>query len=75
MQPRVGIDPTRIGPFVVLARLGAGGMGTVYLARSEGGRMSAVKVVHPAPAAEPRFRRPARARFAAGGRRRPATRR
>jgi serine/threonine protein kinase len=39
-------DPTRIGPFVLLGRLGAGGMGRVYLGRSPGGREVAVKVIH-----------------------------
>ncbi|MGR7000535.1 protein kinase domain-containing protein [Yinghuangia aomiensis] len=38
-------DPRRVGPYTVLRRLGAGGMGTVYLARSSGGRTVALKVV------------------------------
>lgn len=38
-------DPRRVGPYAVLRRLGAGGMGTVYLARSSGGRTVALKVV------------------------------
>ncbi|MEU2107923.1 serine/threonine-protein kinase [Streptomyces sp. NPDC019507] len=49
-------DPVRIGPFRLLGRLGTGGMGRVYLARSEGGRTVAVKVVHPQLAAEEEFR-------------------
>ncbi|WP_433475143.1 PQQ-binding-like beta-propeller repeat protein [Spirillospora sp. CA-142024] len=38
-------DPDRVGPYRLLARLGAGGMGVVYLGRSPGGRLVAVKVV------------------------------
>lgn len=40
-------DPRRIGPFKVLARLGQGGMGTVYLAESGDGVRAAVKVILP----------------------------
>ncbi|MFE3313666.1 bifunctional serine/threonine-protein kinase/transporter substrate-binding domain-containing protein [Embleya sp. NPDC059213] len=54
-------DPQRIGSFAVLGRLGAGGMGRVFLARSPGGRLVAVKTVHAELAADPHFRR----RFAA----------
>ncbi|MEV5829167.1 PQQ-binding-like beta-propeller repeat protein [Spirillospora sp. NPDC052242] len=38
-------DPAWVGPYRVLARLGAGGMGVVYLARSPGARLAALKVV------------------------------
>ncbi|MFI2289928.1 serine/threonine-protein kinase [Streptomyces niveus] len=41
-------DPPRIGDYVLLARIGAGGMGVVYLGRSPGGRLVAVKVVRSA---------------------------
>lgn len=50
-------DPARIGPYRLLARLGAGGMGQVYLGRSPGRRLVAVKVVHPHFADDTVFRR------------------
>ncbi|MGW5674774.1 serine/threonine-protein kinase [Streptomyces sp. NPDC003860] len=49
-------DPTRIGAYRLLARLGAGGMGQVYLARSNRGRTVAVKLVRPELAAHESFR-------------------
>ncbi|MEU1017164.1 protein kinase [Streptomyces sp. NPDC005898] len=49
-------DPPHIGPYRLIARLGAGGMGRVYLARSEGGRTVAVKVVQTEFAQHPEFR-------------------
>ena len=49
-------DPARIGPYAVLAELGAGGMGQVYLGRSAGGRLVAIKVVRSEFADEPGFR-------------------
>ncbi|MFA1541419.1 protein kinase [Actinomadura monticuli] len=50
-------DPERVGPYRLLARLGAGGMGQVYLGRSKGRRLVAVKVVHPHFADNASFRR------------------
>ncbi|MDT0441376.1 bifunctional serine/threonine-protein kinase/ABC transporter substrate-binding protein [Streptomyces johnsoniae] len=49
-------DPERVGRYQVLARLGSGGMGRVFLARSPGGRPVAVKVVRAELAEDPQFR-------------------
>lgn len=57
LQPE---DPRSVGPYGLLGRLGAGGMGQVYLGRSRGGRLVAVKVIRAELAGEPGFR----ARFA-----------
>lgn len=56
IKPLAAGDPTRIGPYVLLGRLGAGGMGRVFLARSEGGRTVAVKVVHEEHVSNAQFR-------------------
>ena len=53
-------DPPQIGPYLLLGRLGAGGMGQVFLGRSPGGRLVAVKVIRAELAWDPGFR----ARFA-----------
>ncbi len=47
MLPLGAEDPRVIGEFWLHARLGAGGMGRVFLGSSPGGRAVAVKVVHP----------------------------
>ncbi|MFF0474473.1 RodZ domain-containing protein [Streptomyces sp. NPDC004284] len=60
--------PRRIGVYTVERELGAGGMGTVYLARSPGGRAVAVKVARPELAADPHFRRRFRAEVEAARR-------
>ncbi|GAA3807674.1 serine/threonine-protein kinase [Streptomyces phyllanthi] len=49
-------DPHRIGAYRLLARLGAGGMGNVYLARSDRGRTVAVKLVRQELAEQEEFR-------------------
>ncbi|MEV7614501.1 serine/threonine-protein kinase [Streptomyces sp. NPDC089799] len=63
MEALKDTDPTHIGAHALLARLGAGGMGQVYLARSPGGRLVAVKVIRDEitghPDALARFRREA----------------
>ncbi|MEU8525154.1 MULTISPECIES: serine/threonine-protein kinase [Streptomyces] len=57
MDPLNPEDPVAIGPFRLLGRLGVGGMGRVFLARSTGGRTVAVKVVHAELAEQDEFRR------------------
>ncbi len=49
-------DPDRIGPYVILGRLGAGAMGQVYLGRSTAGRLVAVKTIKVDLAEEAGFR-------------------
>ncbi|MGX1501752.1 UNVERIFIED_CONTAM: serine/threonine protein kinase [Streptomyces graminofaciens] len=61
MEPLRAEDPSRIGSYVLLGRLGAGGMGLVYLGRGAHGRMAAVKVVHAQLAHDQEFRRRFRA--------------
>ncbi|MGI5469674.1 serine/threonine-protein kinase [Streptomyces sp. CA-132043] len=61
-------DPRTIGAYRLLGRLGTGGMGRVYLARSEGGRTVAVKLVRAELAVEQEFRDRFRAEVAAARR-------
>ncbi|MFF8297564.1 ABC transporter substrate-binding protein [Streptomyces globisporus] len=56
MRPLTSEDPRTVGPHRTLVRLGAGGMGVVYLARSAGGALAAVKVIRAEHAADPGFR-------------------
>jgi hypothetical protein len=57
MEPLTADDPQQVSVFRLQSRLGAGGMGRVYLASSPGGRAVAVKVVHPELARDPEFMR------------------
>jgi hypothetical protein len=60
MSPLDDADPTELGPYRLLGRLGDGGMGSVYLGRREGGGengpLVAVKVIRPDLARQPQFR-------------------
>ncbi|MFF5981685.1 PQQ-binding-like beta-propeller repeat protein [Streptomyces olindensis] len=49
-------DPTEVGGYRIEDRLGSGGMGVVYLARSASGRRLAIKVVHGQYADDDEFR-------------------
>ncbi|MFF3328712.1 PQQ-binding-like beta-propeller repeat protein [Streptomyces sp. NPDC002888] len=56
MTPLSTGDPESIGGYTLLGRLGAGGMGVVYLGVSASGRQVAVKLVHTSYAQEEEFR-------------------
>jgi serine/threonine protein kinase len=56
VEPLTRDDPSQVGRYRVHARLGAGGMGTVYLAFTPGGRPVAVKMIRPELAGNPDFR-------------------
>ncbi|MEU8563494.1 protein kinase [Streptomyces cyaneofuscatus] len=57
MEGLTSEDPSGIGPYRLFARLGEGGMGRVYLARSPDGDTVAVKLVRREIAAQDEFRR------------------
>ena len=65
MEPLSANDPRTVGDFQLRARLGAGGMGRVYLGFSPSGRAVAVKVVHPELARDQAFIRRFRQEVAA----------
>ncbi|MFE7836105.1 bifunctional serine/threonine-protein kinase/ABC transporter substrate-binding protein [Streptomyces sp. NPDC057474] len=56
MEPLRTADPSRLGDYRLLRRLGAGGMGVVFLARAPGGAFAAVKVVRASHADDAGFR-------------------
>ncbi|MET9835555.1 serine/threonine-protein kinase [Streptomyces sp. NPDC006385] len=56
-EPLQADDPPVVAGYRLAARLGAGGMGRVYLSHTQGGRPVAVKVVRPELADDPEFRR------------------
>ncbi|GAB2608330.1 hypothetical protein Aab01nite_61200 [Paractinoplanes abujensis] len=49
-------DPTRLGAYELLGRLGQGGMGSVFVARAPDERLVAIKVIRPEFADDPEFR-------------------
>ncbi|MGW8395872.1 serine/threonine-protein kinase [Streptomyces lydicus] len=64
-EPLESSDPGRVGAYDLVARLGAGGMGKVYLSYTPGGRPVALKVIRPELADDPEFRRRFRQEVAA----------
>ncbi|MFI8966022.1 serine/threonine-protein kinase [Streptomyces sp. NPDC053493] len=56
-QPLAADDPTTVAGYRLAARLGAGGMGKVYLSYTPGGRPVAVKVIRPEFGEDAEFRR------------------
>ncbi|WP_316764541.1 bifunctional serine/threonine-protein kinase/ABC transporter substrate-binding protein [Streptomyces herbicida] len=56
MEPLRGSDPAMIAGYRLLRRLGAGGMGVVYLARSGAGAPAALKVIRASHADDAGFR-------------------
>ena len=55
-EPLRDDDPSRVGRYRLTARLGAGGMGVVYLGAGWDGSQVAVKVLRPELADDPEFR-------------------
>ncbi|MFF4353972.1 serine/threonine protein kinase [Streptomyces sp. NPDC001530] len=67
-QPLEDGDPQVVGGYRLVARLGSGGMGRVYLSHTPGGRAVAVKVIRPELAENAEFRKRFRAEVAAASR-------
>ena len=61
-------DPAQLGDYTLTARLGAGGMGKVYLSHTLAGRPVAIKAIRPELADDPDFRRRFRREVAAARR-------
>ncbi|OEV06038.1 bifunctional serine/threonine-protein kinase/ABC transporter substrate-binding protein [Streptomyces oceani] len=55
-EPLRPSDPARLGEYRLLGRLGAGGMGVVYLGRTTEGALAALKVIHAEHTDDPDFR-------------------
>nr|WP_296069325.1 serine/threonine-protein kinase [uncultured Actinoplanes sp.] len=55
-SPLLPTDPRVLGRYRMVARIGEGGMGAVYLARDPHGRPVAIKVIRPELAPDERFR-------------------
>lgn len=56
-QPLKPGDPATVGGYRLVAVLGTGGMGKVYLSYTPGGRPIALKVIRPEFSEDPEFRR------------------
>jgi serine/threonine protein kinase len=56
VKPLRSEDPRQVGRYQLLGRLGAGGMGEVFLGQSPGGRLVAVKLIRGELAADREFR-------------------
>ncbi|MDX3531777.1 serine/threonine-protein kinase, partial [Streptomyces sp. ID05-39B] len=56
-RPLESGDPTSVAGYRLAARLGAGGMGTVYLTYTPGGHPIALKTIRPELSEDPEFRR------------------
>ena len=56
-EPLKEQDPRVVGTYRLVARLGAGGMGDVFLSHTPGGRAVALKVIKPHLTGDPEFRR------------------
>ncbi|WP_308406122.1 serine/threonine-protein kinase [Streptomyces naphthomycinicus] len=67
-EPLEDGDPRTVGGYRLVARLGSGGMGRVYLSHTPGGRAVAVKVIRPELAENAEFRMRFRAEVAAASR-------
>ena len=56
-EPLLDTDPAQIGRYRLTARIGAGGMGVVYLSQARDGSLVAVKALRPELIDDPEFRK------------------